>query len=81
MLLSFSERKNHYEQDKYDFIGLIGLFIYPLVLFLLAGLSFWDSLKRLRVVLPLICVVGVFNPFFDRTPVEVLGFHLNTGII
>ena len=33
--------------DKYDIIGLAGMVVYPLAMFILAELSFKDSLKRL----------------------------------
>ena len=67
--------------DKYDIIGLAGMVVYPLAMFILAELSFKDSLKRLRVVLPLVCVIGIFNPFFDRIPVEIGGLTIHAGVI
>ncbi len=59
--------------SKYDFIGLLGMGVYLLVMYNLAEVSFRDCLWRLRVVLPLVCVVGIANPIFDTTPVD-LGF-------
>ena len=50
--------------NKYDILGLAGMVVYPLAGFILADLSFKDSLKRLRIVLPLVCFIGIFNPFF-----------------
>ena len=41
--------------SKYDVIGLCGMMVYPLILFLLSELSFSDCLRRLRLVLPLVC--------------------------
>ena len=66
---------------KYDFIGLLGMVVYPMAMFILAELSWKDSLKRLRVVLPLVCVIGIFNPFFDRVPVQIGGLTVNAGVI
>lgn len=66
---------------KYDVIGLAGMAVYPIAVFILSELSFRDSLKRLRVVLPLVCFIGLFNPFFDRIPVEILGLRMNAGVI
>lgn len=37
---------------KYDIIGLAGMAVYPIAVFILADLSLKDSVKRLRVVLP-----------------------------
>ncbi|HKM04289.1 MAG TPA: cobalt ECF transporter T component CbiQ [Lachnospiraceae bacterium] len=51
---------------KYDLTGIIGMAIYPIFLFVVGDISFKDSLRRLRIVLPVVCFVGVFNPIFDR---------------
>ena len=58
---------------KYNWSGLLGMIIYPLLVFEIGGLSFKDALKRLRIVLPLVCIVGIFNPLFDRSVVTVIG--------
>ena len=44
---------------KYDLIGLLGMAVYLIAWFLLAELSFGKCLRRLRVVLPLVCMVGL----------------------
>ena len=67
--------------QKYDIIGLAGMFFYPLAMFILSDLSFTDCRRRLRVVLPLVCIIGVFNPFFDKTPVVIGNIHCTTGIL
>lgn len=58
---------------KYNFAGLISMAIYPLLVFNIGNLSFKDALRRLRVVLPLVCIVGVFNPIFDRQIILHIG--------
>lgn len=58
---------------KYDMAGLLGMILYPLLLFSVGEVSFWDALKRLKIVLPLVCVVGVLNPFFDHTVIGMIG--------
>lgn len=56
--------------------------IYPIVLFILGDISFTDALKRLRIVLPLVCFVGLFNPFFDRKPaLEIGAFVVTAGMV
>ncbi|MDY4970727.1 MAG: hypothetical protein SO101_10810 [Lachnospiraceae bacterium] len=50
--------------SKYDLIGLMGMVVYPLAGFILADLSFTDSLKRLRIVLPLVCLIGIWKSVF-----------------
>lgn len=67
--------------NKYDIIGLAGMIVYPLSVFILADLSFLDSLKRMRIVLPLVCFIGIFNPFFDRIPVEIFGIQMTAGVL
>ena len=66
---------------KYDVAGTAGMIVYPLAVFMLADLSFAESLKRLKIVLPLVCFIGVFNPFFDRNYILVAGFRLSAGIL
>ena len=54
--------------DKYDVAGLITMVVYPAAMFSLSGVSFGHSIKKLRIVLPLVILMGIFNPFFDREP-------------
>lgn len=65
--------------DKYDIMGLSGMAVFLLLLFEAGEVSFVDALRRLRIVLPLVCVVGIFNPFFDKNPVAVIGAFTVTG--
>lgn len=67
--------------SKYDVIGLAGMVIYPLAVFILGDLSFRDSVRRLRVVLPLVCVVGLFNPLFDRNIILIGGMEISAGVL
>ena len=66
---------------KYDVIGLVGMMVYPIALFILSELSFPDSIKRLRVVLPLICLVGILNPFLDKNVVLIAGIRMSAGVL
>ncbi len=67
--------------DKYDIAGLAGMVVYPIAGFVLAELSVWDCVKRLRIVLPLVCFIGILNPVFDRVPLEIGGLSLNAGFL
>ncbi|MCI9005884.1 MAG: cobalt ECF transporter T component CbiQ [Lachnospiraceae bacterium] len=58
---------------KYSLAGLLCMGIYPIALFILSEIPFWDSLRRLRIVLPFVCLVGLFNPFFERQPILTIG--------
>lgn len=68
--------------SRYHPVGIFVMVIYPAALFILGDLSLMDALSRLRIVLPLVCMVGLFNPFFDRQPAITLGgFLITQGMI
>ena len=52
--------------DKYDLSGLIPMVLMPVLLFQLSGIPVRTCFYKLRVVLPLVMAVGLFNPLFDR---------------
>ncbi len=58
---------------KYDLSGVLVMILYPALLFQLSGVSVKTCFWKLRVVLPLVMAVGLFNPLFDRAPVLALG--------
>lgn len=64
---------------KYDLTGLVVLVLYPVVLFQAAGIPVGLCFHKLRLVLPLVCAVGLVNPFLDRTPLMQLGGITVTG--
>lgn len=64
---------------KYDFTGLAVMVLYPIILFQAAGIPVGTCFYKLRVVLPLVCAVGLVNPFLDRTPWMQLGNLTVTG--
>lgn len=68
--------------DKYNIGGVIGMSIYPIVLFITGDISLKDSLIRLRIVLPLVFFIGIFNPFFDKEIlITISGISISGGII
>ncbi len=58
---------------KYDLTGLIPMLLGPVLLFQLSGIPVRTCFYKLRIVLPLVMAVGLFNPFFDRAPLLQLG--------
>ena len=67
---------------KYDMIGLAGMSLYPVIMMILGELSVRQTFHRLRPVLLMVFLIGLPNPFFDRTPVLTIGgFTLTTGMI
>ena len=65
--------------DKYALTGLIVMSVYPIFGFIVGELSFKEGLYRMRLILPLVLFVGVFNPFFDRQVVTMMGALSITG--
>ena len=67
---------------KYALTNLIAMVVYPVSVFTVTDLSFKDALRRLRVVLPIVMLFGVQNPFFDRTTILVIGnMKISGGVI
>ena len=64
---------------KYDLSGLVVMVLYPVVLFQAAGIPVSLCFRKLRFVLPLVCAVGLVNPFLDHTPLMQLGTLTVTG--
>ena len=65
--------------SKYDFSGLVVMVLYPVLLFQAAGIPVGLCFYKLRIVLPLVCAVGLANPFLDRIPLLRLGGLTITG--
>ena len=63
--------------DKYDLSGLVPMVLWPVFLFQLSGIPVRTCFYKLRIVLPLVMAVGLFNPFFDRDIMLHLG---NIGV-
>jgi len=67
---------------KYDVTGLITMVVYPVALFSLSGVSFGHSIKKLRVILPFVILMGILNPFFNREPRFLLyGLTVTNGMV
>lgn len=67
---------------KLNMTGLLFMVLYPVLLFTVSGIPISTCFYKLRFVLPLVLFVGVFNPFFDRTPAFAIGsFTVTTGMI
>ena len=59
---------------------LIKLFL--TVLYIGLTVSFRESLHRLRIVLPIVCIVGVAKPSFDRAVVgHIGGLGISCGVL
>ena len=67
---------------KYQLSGLIPMVLWPVLLFQVSGIPVGTCFYKLRIVLPLVMAVGLFNPFFDRAPMLVIGgVSVSGGVI
>ena len=67
---------------KYDLSSMIIMLLFPVTGFVLARISVRTCFYRLRMVLPLVLAVGVFNPFLDRAPLlQIAGLSVSGGVI
>ena len=64
---------------KYALFPLIVMALYPVLLFQIAGIPLRLCFHKLRFILPLVCAVGLVNPFLDHTPLFLLGSLTVTG--
>ena len=68
--------------NKYDIVILILMSVYLMFIFVIGDLSFRDGIYRMRLVLPLVIFVGIFNPFFDKTVLFYIGkIGITTGML
>lgn len=65
--------------SKYDFAGLSVMVLYPILMFQASEIPVRTCFYKLRIVLPLVCAVGLVNPFLDHTPLIRLGNVVITG--
>lgn len=63
--------------NKYDFLGLFVLVLFPLLGYSASTISVSTCFRKLRIVLPLVLLVGVLNPFFDKVVLFQVG---NVGV-
>lgn len=58
---------------KYELSGLLKMGVYLIVAFVVGDISIKLLMKRMKLALALVCLVGIWNPFFDREIVFTLG--------
>ncbi len=65
--------------DKYDISGLFAMITYLLILSIIGDISIIRGIKQLKSVVIIVCLVGIANPFFDRTEIIKIGNIVITG--
>ena len=67
---------------KYDLSSMFIMLLFPVFAFQVSGIPVRTCFYKLRIVLPLVLAVGIFNPFFDRTAYLALGgLKVSGGVI
>jgi cobalt/nickel transport system permease protein len=65
-----------------DLTGIVPLVLYPILVFQLSGIPVKTCFYKLRVIIPIVCAVGIWNPILDRTPALQLGrFVITSGML
>ena len=65
--------------SKYQLTSLLPMVLYPILLFQISGIPVRTCFYKLRYILPLVCAVGIWNPFLDHTPILQLGRIVVSG--
>lgn len=66
---------------KYDLAGVLMMGYYPVLLFSLGGIPLRPMWRRMRLILIPVCLVGLANPFFDRTVLSEDASWLTGGVV
>ena len=67
---------------KYDLSSMLVMLLFPILGFQISDIPVSTCFYKLRLVLPLVLAVGVFNPFFDRAVyLKLGGLAVSGGVI
>lgn len=67
---------------KYQLSGLFVMLLFPVLFYQFAYLRISTCFYKLRMVMPLVCLVGVANPFFDREILYSAGtWNISGGVV
>ena len=59
--------------SRYALSDMLIFILYPVLVSAASGIGILAGLKRMRPVLPLIIMIGIFDPFFNREPFTHIG--------
>lgn len=63
--------------NKYDITGIFVMVLFPIIGYQMSYIPVSTCFYKLRIVMPLVCAVGLFNPFFDK---EILFYVFGVGV-
>ena len=58
---------------KYNLSGVLLMGIYPVIMFITGDIPVRLLFRRMRVLMIMVCIIGAFNPLFDRNIVMTVG--------
>lgn len=67
--------------DRYNLTGIFAMILYPILLYQLSGIPITTCFSKLKIVMPLVCAVGILNPFLETETVMFGTVSLRIGII
>ena len=68
--------------NKYDLSGLVFMIIFLISMYILGDISFFSSIKKLKIILPICIFLGIFNPFFDKVIIFNIGeLEVTSGMV
>lgn len=68
--------------EKYNIIGLMGMCLYPIIIAIIGEIPMIESIKQIRIMLLLVCIIGIANPIFDRVEIGRMGdFVITSGMV
>lgn len=68
--------------NRYDLLGLLGMFLYPFILFELSELSFTKAVRYLRLPMFFVIGIAIWNPLLETTPYLLTNdIWVNYGVI
>lgn len=66
---------------KYNLAGVLLMGFYPVLAFTMGNVPLRPMWRRMRVILIPVLLVGIANPFFDRTPVSAATPFITRGMV
>ena len=66
---------------KYNLAGVLLMGFYPALVFTLGDVPLGPMWRRMRVILIPVLLVGIANPFFDRTPISAASPFITGGMV
>lgn len=68
--------------NKYDLVTTLAMGIYLILISIIENLSIKNCLKRIKIVIPLLILIGLANPILDRNVITYIGtFKVTTGTV